>query len=221
MKIKVQKIKVNIAITFFILLLIFCFISFSNPFSNLTTNQKILLAQAYYRVAIYYYDHNNKEKGDAFKSVAHYLDPNFVKKEVSFETRLLTDEEIENRINQARENTPSFIKDFFKTKNKTDLSYPVYNLATADLFTDETIDVILSVTEINQFFSSDFEISKVEYEKASNLSSFLPLVYLEDDLLYVVHNQNSENMVVLLVRNFGIKLKIIGFLPVQKKTLIK
>ena len=218
-KSSINKIKIIFCLS--IVFALFSFLSFSNPFSNLTLNQKILLAQAYYKVALYYYDKGDKEKGDAFKSVAHYLDPNFTPKEISFIQEPLTDEQIEAKINEAREKAPSFIEDFCKKKEKNYLSYPFYNLLTADLFTEENIDALLNIEDINYYFNKNFEISKVEYSKVINLSSFLPLVYLEDDLIYVVHDKDSDKMVVLLIRNFGIELKIIGFLPVEKKTMIK
>lgn len=205
----------------FIVLILFLFISSTNPFANLTKNQKIILAQAYYKVALYYYSQNNKEKGDAFKSVAHYLDPNFVQKEFSITQGPIGDEDIKNRINQIKENADQFIKVFFRTKEKNYLSYPVYNLKTADLFTDESIDALLNIEQIEYFFNNDFIIQKVEYENATKLSSFLSLVYLEDDLIYILHDKNNEKILILLIRNFGLDLKIIGFLPITEKTVIK
>ncbi|HPC37830.1 MAG TPA: hypothetical protein PLF21_00820 [Exilispira sp.] len=218
-----NKFKLNNLIIFIILtlLIIFFFVSSSNPFSSLTQNQKIILAQAYYKVALYYYEHNNKEKGDAFKSVARYLDPNFVQKEISLIPKSLTDEQIELKIQQAKEKAPDFIQNFFKSREKKSLSYPVYNLKTADLFTDETIDVLLNIDEIKYFFENNYKIEKIEYEKAASLSSFLPLVYLDDDLIYILHSENNEKILILLIRNFGIDLKIIGFLPVTKTTVLK
>lgn len=218
-----NKFKINNLMIFIILTLltIFFFVSSSNPFASLTANQKIILAQAYYKVALYYYEHNNKEKGDAFKSVARYLDPNFIQKEISLIPKPLTDEEIELKIQQAKEKSPDFIQNFFKSREKKSLSYPVYNLKTADLFTDETIDVLLNIDEIKYFFENNYKIEKTEYEKASSLSSFLPLIYLDDDLIYILHSDNNENILILLIRNFGIDLKIIGFLPVTKTTVLK
>lgn len=204
-----------------ILILLPLFLSTSNPFSGLTLNQKIVLAQAYYKVALYYYSHNNKEKGDAFKSVAQYLDPNFIQKEISIIPKPLSDEEVERKILLAKENAPNFIMDFFKLKDKKSLSYPIYNLKTADLFTEESIEALLNIEQINYFFSNSFKIEKTDYAKVAALSSFLPLVYLEEDLIYVLHDNNNENIVVLLIRNFGINLKIIGFLPITEKTVIK
>ncbi|MFN3411420.1 MAG: hypothetical protein ACK4YF_04595 [Exilispira sp.] len=205
----------------FIVLILFLFISFTNPFANLTKNQKIILAQAYYKVALYYYSQNNKEKGDAFKSVAHYLDPNFVQKEFSLIQGPLDDEEVKNRINKIKENADQFIIEFFKTKEKNYLSYPVYNLKTADLFTDESIDALLNIEQIEYFFSNDFIVQKTEYENAAKLSSFLSLIYLEDDLIYILHDKNNEKILILLIRNFGLDLKIIGFLPFTEKTVIR
>ncbi len=220
-----NKIKSKNSVKFLIILIsilvLLIFISSSNPFQNLTLNQKILLAQAYYKVALYYYNNNDKQKGDAFKSVAHYLDPNFAPKDVVFSNEPLTDEEIENKIKEAKESSPKFISDFFTNKEKSSLSFPVYNLATADLFNEETIDALLEIDQIKQFFGHKLKITEVEYEKSSNLSSFLPLVYLEGDLLYVVHSEDSDQIVIILIRNFGIELKIIGFLPVEKTLLTK
>jgi len=221
MKNKVNSKYSRLIIIILILILIPLFISSTNPFSGLTLNQKIVLAQAYYKVALYYYSHNNKEKGDAFKSVANYLDPNFVQKEISVIPGPLTDEEVEKKIAQAKENCSNFILDFFKSKDKRYLSYPVYNLKTADLFTEESIEALLNIEQIDYFFNNSFKIEKTDYTKAASLSSFLPLVYLEGDLIYILHDNNNEKIVVLLIRNFGIDLKIIGFLPITEKTIIK
>ena len=221
MKNKVNSKYSRLIIIILILILIPLFISSTNPFSGLTLNQKIVLAQAYYKVALYYYSHNNKEKGDAFKSVANYLDPNFVQKEISVIPEPLTDEEVEKKIAQAKENCSNFILDFFKSKDKRYLSYPVYNLKTADLFTEESIEALLNIEQIDYFFNNSFKIEKTDYTKAASLSSFLPLVYLEGDLIYILHDNNNEKIVVLLIRNFGIDLKIIGFLPITENTIIK
>jgi len=221
MKNKVNSKYSRLIIIILILILIPLFVSSTNPFSGLTLNQKIVLAQAYYKVALYYYSHNNKEKGDAFKSVANYLDPNFVQKEISVIPEPLTDKEVEKKIAQAKENCSNFILDFFKSKDKRYLSYPVYNLKTADLFTEESIEALLNIEQIDYFFNNSFKIEKTDYTKAASLSSFLPLVYLEGDLIYILHDNNNEKIVVLLIRNFGIDLKIIGFLPITEKTIIK
>jgi hypothetical protein len=221
MKNKVNSKYSRLIIIILILILIPLFVSSTNPFSGLTLNQKIVLAQAYYKVALYYYSHNNEEKGDAFKSVANYLDPNFVQKEISVIPEQLTDEEVEKKIAQAKENCSNFILDFFKSKDKRYLSYPVYNLKTADLFTEESIEALLNIEQIDYFFNNSFKIEKTDYTKAASLSSFLPLVYLEGDLIYILHDNNNEKIVVLLIRNFGIDLKIIGFFTITEKTIIK
>ncbi len=203
------------------LIIFILFFSASKPFANLTINQRIILAQAYYKVALYYYNNNNKEKGDAFKSVAHYLDPNFEPREINL-SKPLSEEEVEKLIEKTKENALNFVKEFFKSSEKSYLSYPVYNLASADLFSEETIDVLLEIDIIKQFFGKIVEVKKVEYEKAKNLSSFLPLVYMEeDDLIYLIQEENKENMVIILIRNFGFELKIIGLLPLKTNPLNK
>jgi len=101
------------------------------------------------------------------------------------------------------------------------LSYPVYNLNSSDLYSKENIDTLLAMEPINSLFSKDIKIIPTTYEKASQLSSFLPLVYLPEDLIFIVTDADNQELLVVLERQFGLNIKIIGFLPIIEKTVVK
>jgi len=209
---------------FFILLISIFFVSSSNPFASLTSNQKILLAASYYKVALYYYDKGDTQKGDEFKNVARYLDPNFQSREIDLSfTNKLTDEQIEQKVKESRDNADKVIERFFKDSSQrlAILSYPVYNLNSSDLYSKENIDTLLAMEPINSLFSKDIKIIPTTYEKASQLSSFLPLVYLPEDLIFIVTDADNQELLVVLERQFGLNIKIIGFLPIIEKTVVK
>ena len=221
---KMYKLQRIFIFLFFILLLSIFFVSSSNPFASLTSNQKILLAASYYKVALYYYDKGDTQKGDEFKNVARYLDPNFQSREIdlSFKTKL-TEEQIEQKVKESRDNADKVIERFFKDSSQRleILSYSVYNLNSSDLYSKENIDTLLAMEPINSLFSKDIKIIPTTYEKASQLSSFLPLVYLPEDLIFIVTDSNNEELLIVLERQFGLNIKIIGFLPIIEKTVVK
>lgn len=196
---------------FIIIILIISLISLiSSNFSNLSYQDRLKLAAAYYKVSQYYFSVGDQKKGNDFLKVAKYLDP------VNYNKPLPQKGELKKYTKS------DFINIILKTKNLLDnydynsltnyVSYPCYKISNNFEILDKedfnkTLEYVFN-KYTNLFSENEENYSILNYNELTEKFNFIPLIYEEDDIFVFIKNENSTLLFIL--RGFGPNYKIVG-----------
>jgi len=195
----------------YLLLLTLSFIIFlSSNFSNLSYNDRVNLAIAYYKVAQYYFSTGDTKKGNDFLKVAKYLDP------VNYNKPLPQKEELKKYTKDDFINLIFNVKDLILSKKNENIenfiSFPCYKLTNQfqilekDQFI-ETLEYVFNETT-NLIPQNRDNFTVFSYNELTEQYNFIPLIYEENDILVFIKNEKKNLLFIL--RGFGPNYKIVG-----------
>jgi|YNPMSStandDraft_2_1061718.scaffolds.fasta_scaffold00006_38 hypothetical protein len=195
----------------YLLLLTLSFIIFlSSNFSNLSYNDRVNLAIAYYKVAQYYFSTGDTKKGNDFLKVAKYLDP------VNYNKPLPQKEELKKYTKDDFINLIFNVKDLILSKKNENIenfiSFPCYKLTNQfqilekDQFI-ETLEYVFNETT-NLIPQNRDNFTVFSYNELTEQYNFIPLIYEENDIFVFIKNEKKNLLFIL--RGFGPNYKIVG-----------